>query len=118
MKINVLGTEYKTRTHKISKDETLKRNNWCGYCSCEEKVIVIADVTEDKYFPDMTDHERYLYRNKILRHEIIHAFLEESGLSDSTLTYDCAWSKNEEMIDWFAIQSPKIYKVFKEVGCI
>lgn len=118
MKINVLGTEYKIRTHKISEDETLKRNNWCGYCSEDSKEIVVADVTEDEYFPDMTDHERYLYKNKTLRHEIMHAFLNESGLADSALTYDCAWVKNEEMIDWFAIQSPKIYSVFKEIGCI
>ena len=118
MKVSILGTEYKVKTHKISEDETMRKNNWCGYCSFEAKVIVIADVTEDKYFPDMKDHERYSYRNKILRHEIIHAFLNESGLMGSALKCDCAWSKNEETIDWFAIQSPKIYKVFEEIGCI
>lgn len=118
MKINVLGTQYKIRTHKISEDEILKRNNWCGYCSFEAKVIVIADVTEDEYFPCMTDYEKDSYRKKTLRHEIIHAFLNESGLAGSALKYDCAWTRNEEMIDWFAIQSPKIYKVFEEIGCI
>lgn len=118
MKVNVLGTEYKIRTHKISEDKTLKRNHWCGYCSCEAKEIVIADVTEDKYFPDMTDYEKDSYRKQILRHEITHAFLNESGLEGSALSFNDAWSKNEEMVDWFAIQSPKIYKVFKEIGCI
>ena len=118
MKVNVLGTKYKIEIHKISEDDVLKKNHWCGYCSEEMKEIVIADMTEDEYFPDMTDNERDSYRKKTLRHEIMHAFLNESGLCDSALAYDCAWPKNEEMIDWFAIQSPKIYKVFEEVGCI
>lgn len=25
------------------------------------------------------------------------------------------WALNEEMVDWFAIQSPKIFKVFNEL---
>lgn len=118
MKVNVLGTKYKIETHKISEDEILKKNHWCGYSSEESKEIVIADMTEDEYFPDMTDDEKVSYRNEILRHEIIHAFLNESGLADTALRFDGAWPKNEEMVDWFAIQSPKIYKVFKEIGCI
>ena len=118
MKINVLGTKYKVKTRKISEDETMRKNNWCGYCSCEAKEIVIADMSEDEYFPCMTAHEKDSYRKKTLRHEIMHAFLNESGLAGSALKYDCAWARNEEMIDWFAIQSPKIYRVFEEIGCI
>ena len=53
-----------------------------------------------------------------LRHEIVHAFLNESGLMDSTFAYDGGWSKNEEMVDWLAIQIPKIHKVFEEAGCL
>ena len=52
-----------------------------------------------------------------LRHEILHAFLNESGLCSSTLCFEGGWTKNEEMIDWFAIQFPKIAKVYKECGC-
>ena len=53
-----------------------------------------------------------------LRHEITHAFFNESGLMDSTFAYDGAWSKIEEMIDWLAIQIPKIYQAFAEAGCL
>ena len=53
-----------------------------------------------------------------LRHEIIHAFLHESGLSDSTMQSPRGWAKNEEMIDWIAFQGPKIYEVWEEVGAI
>ena len=27
------------------------------------------------------------------------------------------WARNEEMVDWFAIQWPKLSKAFKEAGC-
>ena len=37
---------------------------------------------------------------------------------DSTFAYDGGWSKNEEMIDWLAIQIPKIYKAYQEAGCL
>ena len=31
--VNILGTEYTIETHKISEDETMKKNQWCGYCN-------------------------------------------------------------------------------------
>lgn len=118
MRINILGTKYKVMTRKISEDETLKNNRWAGYCGEESKEIVIADMSEKQFFPDMNEDERELYRKKTLRHEILHAFLNESGLSANAVVPEGGWAKNEEMIDWFAIQSPKIYKVFKKAGCL
>ena len=50
-----------------------------------------------------------------LRHEIIHAFLNESGLRYDAKESFGPWTQNEEMIDWFAIQSPKIFKVYEEL---
>ena len=47
----------------------------------------------------------------------IHAFLSESGLQ-------CNWQHTEQFghdettVDWFAIQSPKIFEVFKELDLI
>lgn len=51
------------------------------------------------------------------RHEIMHAFLYESGLDGQSCNVDC-WAKNEEMIDWFALQSKKIFKAFKKAGAL
>ena len=32
-------------------------------------------------------------------------------------SFNCkAWAQNEEMVDWFAIQSPKIFRAFREAG--
>lgn len=118
MKVNILGTEYTIKTVKISECEMLQKERWAGCCTIESKEIIVADVSEESYFPYMSDEEKEIYRRKILRHEIIHAFLNESGLSDSSSVPDCGWAKHEEMIDWFAIQSPKIFQAFKEVGCL
>lgn len=117
-KINILGTEYWIETHKVSEDSYLEKNRLAGYCGEESKLIVIADMTEKKYFSDMDEKEQEVYRKRTLRHEIMHAFLNESGLSDSSNQYGGAWAKNEEMVDWFAIQSPKIFKVYSELGLI
>lgn len=55
------------------------------------------------------------YKNSVMRHEIVHAFLYESGLD---VCSKGAWAKNEEMVDWIAIQFPKMMVAFHEVGCI
>ena len=57
-----------------------------------------------------------VYLKSLVRHEVIHAFLFESGLHES-------WHHNETghdetIVDWFATQAPKIYKVFAELGVI
>lgn len=57
------------------------------------------------------------YIKETVRHELIHAFLMESGLDTSAQEVDC-WARNEEMIDWFAIQSPKIYRLYKTLKVI
>lgn len=118
MKINILGTKYKIVTRKISEDETLKKNNWAGYCGEEEKIIIVADVCEEQYFSDMSESEKESFKKKTLRHEIVHAFLNESGLSANASTPAGAWAKHEEMIDWIAIQFPKMHKAFKKAGAL
>lgn len=117
-KINVLGMEYRIETHKVSEDSYLEENKLAGYCGEEEKLIVVADMSEEKYFTGMGEKAQEAYWKKTLRHEIMHAFFNESGLSDSSNQYGGAWAKNEEMVDWFAIQSPKIFKVYLELGII
>ena len=118
MKVNVLGTKYKILVRKISEDEMLKKNHWAGYCNECTHEIVIADMSEEEYFPDMTKDEKEEYRKCTLRHELVHAFLNESGLSANTLRPREGWAKNEEMIDWIAIQFPKIMEVFKSVNAL
>ena len=118
MKIDILGTEYRIEIHKVSDDSFMEEKSLAGYCEEENKLIVVADMSEEKYFGYMDEKAQETYRKKTLRHEIMHAFLNESGLSDSSNRFDGAWAKNEEMVDWLAIQAPKIFSAFKKMNIL
>ena len=81
MKIDILGTEYRIEIHKVSEDSYMEKKGLAGYCEEENKLIVVADMSEEKYFVGMDEKAQETYRKKTLRHEIMHAFLNESGLS-------------------------------------
>jgi hypothetical protein len=117
-KIDILGTEYRIEIHKVSEDSFMEEKSLAGYCEEENKLIVVADMSEEKYFAGMDEKAQETYRKKTLRHEIMHDFLNESGLSDSSNRFDGAWAKNEEMVDWFAIQTPKIFSTFKKMNIL
>lgn len=117
-KIDILGTEYRIEIHKVSEDSFMEEKSLAGYCEEENKLIVVADMSEEKYFAGMDEKAQETYRKKTLRHEIMHAFLNESGLYDSSNRFDGAWAKNEEMVDWFAIQTPKIFSTFKKMNIL
>ena len=48
---------------------------------------------------------------RIIRHEIIHAFMFESGLGFNF--EHKPFGQDETMIDWFAMQYPKIKIIFR-----
>ena len=54
---------------------------------------------------------------KQLRHEIIHAFLAESGLQSNYEHYK-QFGHEETIVDWVAIQFPKMIKAFQSVNAI
>ena len=55
---------------------------------------------------------------QVLKHEIVHAFLVESGLAFSSHSIVGAWAMNEEMVDWIAWNGEKLYKAWKEAGLV
>lgn len=118
MTVNILGTEYTITVKKYDEDEAFARRSIDGYCDGLTKQIVVCDMSTYKGW----EHEPPEYiesaRKKTLRHEIVHAFFDESGLMGCSNSIDCAWSENEEMVDWFAIQGSKIYKAWKEAGAL
>lgn len=57
--------------------------------------------------------ERTINYQKEVIASIVHAFLFESGLAENS-----EWAQNEEMVDWFACQAPKIYAAFRAAGAI
>lgn len=111
MEIDILGTTYKI-VYK-TKEEDSRFEKVDGYCDYSTKTIVCIKRTEkDKDIMDLGNLKRI--DNRILRHEIIHAFMYESGLWCNSYGVS-SWAENEEMTDWFAIQSPKIFKVYKQL---
>lgn len=110
-KVNILGTQYKIEYRCENEDVKLKKSD--GYIDTTTKKIVICKFERD----DMTVEDLESYSNKVLRHEIIHGFLYESGLWNSSHESK-AWGLDEEITDWFAIQSPKIFKAFEELKLI
>lgn len=105
--INVLGTEIKVLFREEKQDPKLEELG--GYFDSTENLIVVKIAEKDTMsVGNLENHQK-----KVLRHEIIHAFLHESGLDWSAAATE-SWATNEEMVDWFAIQSPKIFKVFRE----
>ena len=108
--VDILGTNYTIHYDVEPKaDKTLKKNKgWYSYCNSEKKSITlstrIGGVENNKLFYAIN-----------IRHEIIHAFLYESGLDTSSGSVD-SWATNEEMVDWLAMQWPKIQAIFKQLG--
>ena len=109
MKINILGSEWTIIERPEAED---KRLDGCdGYCDWTTREIVV----EREMQGNLGDMEAYI--RKVKRHEIVHAFLEESGLSECSGTSD-AWAMNETMVDWIARMGEKIYKAWSDAGAI
>lgn len=103
MQINVLGTEYKIKESNVIDDPALEKCD--GYCDDTLKICVINSMTTN----DVMDKGNLdAYKRKVLRHELIHAFLYESGLCENS------WAANEEIIDWIASQFPKLKFAFEQ----
>lgn len=118
MTVSILGTEY-TVTKKLFKDDPeFDKRSIDGYCDYLEKQIVYCDMTTYPGWEEETRERAIIAEKQTIRHEIVHAFFDESGLSESTFKVDGAWAKNEEMVDWFALQGPKIYEAWKAADAL
>ena len=114
-KINILGVTYKLFYKDENADDRLE--NLDGYADLYDKIIVVCNIETRDGFKEDNKEKITKIKNKILRHEILHAFIYESGLDcNSNKAYN--WAENEEMVDWFAIQSPKIFRIYKELDIL
>lgn len=107
-KISILGTQYTIiRSHNDHRME-----NMDGFCDETTKEIVVETYESDEGKPGVKANLD-IQRKKNIRHEIVHAFAFECGLAENS-----EWAQNEELVDWIAIQGPKIYKAWQEAGAI
>lgn len=112
LKINILGTEYSIEFLSVEQEKRLEESD--GFTDWTSKRIVLRD-SKDIYYANLENMNEYV--KKVLRHEIIHAFLTESGLNECSAESE-AWARNEEAVDWFAKQGLKIYKAWQEAGAV
>ena len=107
--INILGRRWRIEERKESEDDRLQGSS--GYTDWTTRLIVInADIDGD-----LGDLEAF--RRKVLRHEIVHAYLLECGLHECSNT-GIPWADNEEMVDWIAHKGQQIYTTWLEAGAI
>lgn len=109
MKIDVMGVSYEIAERSEADDYRLTEAN--AYCDWTARLIVIEKDPEG----DLNCMAEF--SKKLLRHEIVHAFLLESGLSESSLPFE-SWAVNEEMVDWFARIGPRIYAAWQTAGAV
>lgn len=109
MKIDVLGVKYDLIERPQEKDSRL--NDCDGYCDWTTRTIVV----EREMTGTLEDMEVYV--KKVKRHEIVHAFLIESGLNECS-GESSAWARNEVMVDWFARMGTRIYEAWQQAKAI
>lgn len=119
MTVNVLGTPYTLEVKQYDEqDQEFSEYAQGGYCNFDLKRIVLCDLATHPSFKDAPQEQCEARRKVILRHEIIHAFFNESGLRDNAFKTDYPWPMVEEMVDWWAIQGPKVYQAWKEAEAV
>lgn len=105
-KINILGTEYTIFINVSEKEKSFMRDN-DGVTDFTTKEIFIAILDDGN---PMNMQNMHVYEDRTIRHEIVHATLFESGLDHNT-----KWARDEEIVDWIAIQTPKLFNIFEKL---
>ena len=101
LKVSILGQEYTISKKTTLEDEELKDK--LAYCNCYTKQIVLDKDLDD---------EVLAFQRKVLRHELVHALMWESGFGENS-----KYGDDEELVDWIAIQFPKLATLLKDAGC-
>ena len=96
--LNILGQEYDMQVSDALPDDT------DGLCQTYSKKIMVKPM-EKMLDPTDTDDVKRKRFNEVCRHEIIHAFLFESGLID-----ECS---DEQLVNYLAMQMPKLIELFR-----
>ena len=102
--INILGTPYTVKED----GSILKSHSADGLCMRYNREILI--LPKEMMLDNRTDKEQEIRYKEVLRHELVHAYFAESGLSEYEL--------DETLVDWIASQLPKIVETCRKLDCI
>ena len=98
--IGILGSVWTVRLSDEKEEKRLEGAG--GFTDWTCRLIVVGKMPENSNLGDPG-----VFQMKVLRHEIIHAYMFESGLGDDWEHQ--AIGQEETVVDWFAIQMIKIY---------
>lgn len=102
MIVDILGTEY-TVTRNTSAIEGMGAD---GICQAYNRKIIYRDLKDFLEDIDSVSAKK-LRRDEVIRHEVIHVFFAESGLSK--------YGDDEVLVDWIAKQMPKINEAVNKI---
>lgn len=117
-RVNVLGADYDIIRKKYDEDDAFEREKIDGYCESLTHRIVVCDMDTYKGWEHENEDYRRAQERLTLRHEIVHAFFNESGLMSNSHETCGPFALDEELVDFIAIQGQKIYKAWEDVGCL
>lgn len=104
--IRILGVVWRVCIATMEADRRLADCD--GFTDKTSKLIMVDDCRTKSNLDHPMD-----YICKVVRHEIIHAFMLESGLDECMMHEEMG--QEEQMIDWFAYQYPKIKEAIESV---
>ena len=109
MKITILGSQWEI-IDKASETDYPSLKDADGYCDFYAKQIVLGEFTTANGY-EYADLESF--RRKVLRHELVHAFLHESGMTQLARNEEVSLTvivRDGEIPSWAtdAIVLPKI----------
>ena len=101
MKVDILGTEY---TIVEKEDERFEKHDADGFCEWWTKEIHIKKGIGEETENTMFGMKQY--KENVIRHEIIHAFMFESGMQ--------SYERDEQIVEWITRNIEKINKALEQ----
>lgn len=98
--VNILGTEYKLT-------ESCEDKNADGWAKFYKKEIQIRPKEQMLDGVESEDEEKIARQKEVIRHELFHCFFYEGTGTD--------YAYDENLVNFLAVNSPKIFKMFQEL---
>ena len=116
IKVDILGSEWTVHLIDRNSDNRFDKFNADGFCDYTTNSIDVANYPGQGN-PGSEDYSISDGRVQIkhcIAHEMVHAFMFESGLS-ADWEHPSHFGQDETVVDWIAWQCPKIMEAHKEV---
>lgn len=107
----ILGAVYTLHIWPETADPRFEELNCSGFCDQTTRELFVSNLVSSNKKPTVAD-VRYTIRHAI-KHEMVHAFMFESGLGEDWVHAECG--QEETTVDWIARQLEKIHDTYETV---